>query len=90
MNNCPEPHKQQARNKFLEMDISAIIAKAIATTLNDREKQKEAKADVNGFLTGSMVKDTVHTPLNQLFLSSGKLYGRVYQGYVRLECTTID
>ena len=46
-NNCPEPHKQRARNDFSEKDISDIIAKAIATTLDDWEKQKEAKADVN-------------------------------------------
>ena len=46
MNNCPEPHRQQAQNDFSEKDISDIIAKAIATALDDREKQKEAKADV--------------------------------------------
>ena len=46
VNNCPEPCKQWARNDFLEKDISDIITKAIATTLDDREKQKEAKADV--------------------------------------------
>ena len=49
VNNCPEgpePHRQQARNDFSEKDISDIIAKAIATALDDREKQKEAKADV--------------------------------------------
>ena len=45
-NNCPEPRKQRARNDFSEKDISDIIAKAIATALDDREKQKEAKADV--------------------------------------------
>ena len=45
-NNCPEPHRQRARNDFSEKDISDIIAKAIATTLDDWEKQKEAKADV--------------------------------------------
>ena len=37
-NNCPEPHKQRARNNFSEKDISDIIAKAIATALDDREK----------------------------------------------------
>ena len=36
-NNCLEPHKQQAQNDFSEKDISDIIAKAIATALNDRE-----------------------------------------------------
>ena len=46
VNNCPEPHRQRARNNFSEKDISDIIAKAIATALDDREKQKEAKADV--------------------------------------------
>ena len=46
VNNCPEPHKQRAWNDFSEKDISDIITKAIATALNDREKQKEAKADV--------------------------------------------
>ena len=46
MNNCLEPHKQWAQNDVLEKDISDIIAKAIATTLNDWEKQKEVKADV--------------------------------------------
>ena len=45
-NNCPEPHKQRAQNDFLEKDILDIIAKAIATALDDREKQTEAKADV--------------------------------------------
>ena len=45
-NNFPEPHKQWARNDFLEMDISDIITKAIATTLDDWEKQKEVKTDV--------------------------------------------
>ena len=45
-NNCPEPHKQRARNDFSEKDISDIITKAIATALDDREKQKEVKADV--------------------------------------------
>ena len=45
-NNCQEPHKQQAQNDFLEKDILDIITKAIATTLDDREKQKEVKADV--------------------------------------------
>ena len=46
MNNCPEPCKQQAQKDFLEKDISDIIAKAIATALNDWEKQKEVKVDV--------------------------------------------
>ena len=46
VNNCPEPRKQWAWNNFSEKDISDIIAKAIATALDDREKQKEAKADV--------------------------------------------
>ena len=46
VNNCLEPHKQQAQNDFLEKDISDIIAKAIATTLNDQEKQKGAKMDL--------------------------------------------
>ena len=45
-NNCPEPHKQWAQNNFLEKDISDIIAKAIATALDDQEKQKEVKMDV--------------------------------------------
>ena len=45
-NNCPEPRKQWAQNDFSEKDISDIIAKAIATALDDREKQKEAKMDV--------------------------------------------
>ena len=45
-NNCPEPCKQRARNDFSEKDILDIIAKAIATALDDREKQKEAKVDV--------------------------------------------
>ena len=45
-NNCLEPRKQWARHDFLEKDISDIIAKAIATALDDREKQKEAKVDV--------------------------------------------
>ena len=45
-NNCLEPHKQRARNDFSEKDISDIIAKAIATALNDQEKQKEVKTDV--------------------------------------------
>ena len=45
-NNCPEPRKQRAWNNFSEKDISDIIAKAIATALDDREKQKELKADV--------------------------------------------
>ena len=31
---------------FSEKDISDIIAKAIATALDDWEKQKEAKVDV--------------------------------------------
>ena len=45
-NNCPEPCKQWARNDFSEKDISDIITKAIATALDDREKQKEVKVDV--------------------------------------------
>ena len=45
-NNCPEPHKQWAQSDFSEKDILDIIAKAIATALDDREKQKEVKADV--------------------------------------------
>ena len=45
-NNCLEPHKQRARNDFSEKDISDIIAKAIATTLDDQEKQKEVKMDI--------------------------------------------
>ena len=45
-NNYPEPHKQWAQNNFSEKDISDIITKAIATTLDDRERQKEAKTDV--------------------------------------------
>ena len=45
-NNCPDPHKQQAQNGFSEKDISDIIAKAIATALDNQEKQREAKADV--------------------------------------------
>ena len=44
-NNCPEPHKQHTRNEFLEKDILDIITKAVATTLDDQEKQKETKAD---------------------------------------------
>ena len=48
-NNCPEPHKQQARNDFLEKDILDIISKAIATALDDREKQKEVKTDVKTY-----------------------------------------
>ena len=32
--------------RLLEKDISDIIAKAIATALDDLEKQKEVKADV--------------------------------------------
>ena len=47
MNNCPEPCKQWAQNDFSEKDISDIITKAIATALDDREKQKEAKVNVN-------------------------------------------
>ena len=46
VSNCPEPRKQWVRNDFSGMDISDIIAKAIATTLDDREKQKEVKMDV--------------------------------------------
>ena len=46
MNNCPEPCKQHTQNKFLEKDISDIITSAIATALDDWEKQKEVKADV--------------------------------------------
>ena len=38
VNNCPEPHKQRAWNDFSEKDISDIIAKAIATALDDWEK----------------------------------------------------
>jgi len=45
MNNCQEPHNQRAQNQFLEKDISDIIAKAVATALDDQEKQKETKAD---------------------------------------------
>ena len=45
-NKFPEPHKQQAQNNFSEKDISDIIAKVIATALDDQEKQKEAKTDV--------------------------------------------
>ena len=45
-NNCPEPRKQQARNDFSEMDVLNIINKAIATALDEQEKQKEAKTDV--------------------------------------------
>ena len=44
--NCLEPHKQWARNDFSEKDISDIITKAIATALDDWEKQKKAKTDV--------------------------------------------
>ena len=47
MNNCSEPCRQWAQNDFSEKDILGIIAKAIATTLNDREKHEEAKVDVN-------------------------------------------
>ena len=46
VNNCPEPRKQRFRNDFSEKDILDIIAKAIATALDDWEKQKGAKADV--------------------------------------------
>ena len=42
----PKPHRQWAQNDVSEKDILDIIAKAIATALDDREKQKEAKADV--------------------------------------------
>ena len=41
------PCKQRAQNDFSEKDILDIIAKTVATALNDQEKQKEAKADVN-------------------------------------------
>ena len=45
----------------MKKDISDIIAKAIATTLNDQEKQKEGKVDSKtDFLTWSVVKDTPH------------------------------
>ena len=42
----PRAHRQWAQNNFLEKDISDIIAKAIATALDDRVKQKEAKTEV--------------------------------------------
>ena len=45
-NNCTEPCKQRAQIDFSEKDSSDIIAKAIATALDDQEKQKEAKAEV--------------------------------------------
>ena len=45
MNNCLEPRKQHTWNNFLEKDILDIITKAIATALDDWEKQKEVKAD---------------------------------------------
>ena len=45
-NNCPEPCKQQAWNDFSEKDILDIITKAIATALNDWEKQKEVKMEI--------------------------------------------
>ena len=45
-NNFPEPCKQWARNNFSGTDILDIIAKAIATALDDQEKQKEAQTDI--------------------------------------------
>ena len=46
MNNCLEPCKQRAQNDFSEKDILDIIAKAIATALDELGDQKEAKVDV--------------------------------------------
>ena len=40
------PASSGPETTFLEKDISDIIAKAIATTLDDQEKQKKAKVDV--------------------------------------------
>ena len=65
----------------MEKEISDIIAKAIATALDDREKQK----DMQKWMFDP-VGDERHTPLDldQSFLSFGKLYGGVYQRYVDL------
>ena len=67
-NNYPEPCKQHAQNDFLEKDILDIIAKAIATTLNDQEKQRDTKADAKAdfdSVGSAAVNDTL---LNQSFL----------------------
>ena len=45
----PRALQQRAQNDFLEKDILDIIAKAIATALDDREKQKEVKTDVKTY-----------------------------------------
>ena len=44
-NNCLEPHKQRAQNDFLEMDILDLVAKAVATALDEWDKRKEAKEE---------------------------------------------
>ena len=44
-NNCPEPRKQHTQNDFLERDISDLVAKAIATTLDEQDKRKEVKEE---------------------------------------------
>ena len=46
MNDCPELHKQCARNTFSERDISDLVAKAIATALDEQDKRKEGKEEV--------------------------------------------
>ena len=47
--NCPEPHRQRARNDITEVDISDLVAKAINATLDTQETKgkvkEEAKAD---------------------------------------------
>ena len=49
-NNCPEPHRQRARNDISEVDILDLVAKAVNATLNARETKgtvkEEAKVDL--------------------------------------------
>ena len=64
------------------------IAKVVATALGPlmiRRSKRQKQMQKQIF---DLVSDERYTPLNQLFLSTGKLYSRVYQRYVRLKYTT--
>ena len=87
--NCPEPRKQCAWNDISEVDILDLIVKAINAAPDMQEKKKKRWRKRLRWIFDPVGGER-HTPFDQSFLSPGKLYGRVYQRYVKLECATND
>ena len=41
--NCPEPHRQHARNDISEVDISDLVTKTVNAALDTQEKKGKGK-----------------------------------------------